>query len=77
MADEHKAYDDLVGLVAMHRVNHSLQYQEDDGTNSNVIESFFSRVEILWQLLHNAAFKVVGEHRRLTIALYQTTAPSP
>jgi hypothetical protein len=27
------------------RVNHSLQYQEDDGTNSNVIESFFSRVE--------------------------------
>ena len=26
-------------------MNHSLQYQEDDGTNSNVIESFFSRVE--------------------------------
>jgi hypothetical protein len=45
IADEHKAYDDLVGLVSMHRVNHSLQYQEEDGTNSNVIESFFSRVE--------------------------------
>lgn len=26
-------------------MNHSLQYQADDGTNSNVIESFFSRVE--------------------------------
>lgn len=45
IADEHKAYDDLIGLVQLTRVNHSLQYQEDDGTNSNVIESFFSRVE--------------------------------
>ena len=46
IADEHTAYDDLIGFVAMHRVNHSLQYQEDDGTNSNVIESFFSRVDL-------------------------------
>ena len=44
VADEHRAYDDLIGLVKMTRVNHSLQYQED-GTNTNVIESFFSRVE--------------------------------
>ena len=39
IADEHKAYDDLIGLVALTRVNHSLQYQEEDGTNSNVIET--------------------------------------
>ena len=45
IVDEHKAYDDLIGLVALTRVNHSLQYQEEDGTNSNVIESFFSSVE--------------------------------
>lgn len=45
VADEHRAYDDLIGLVRMTRVNHSLQYQEEDGTNTNVIESFFSRVE--------------------------------
>ncbi|RDJ03255.1 IS1595 family transposase [Rhizobium grahamii] len=45
IADEHKAYDDLIGLVQLTRVNHSQQYQEDDGTDSNVIESFFSRVE--------------------------------
>jgi len=45
IADEHKAYDDLIGLVALTRVNHSERYQEEDGTNSNVIESFFSRVE--------------------------------
>ncbi len=45
IAHEHKAYDDLIGLVQLTRVNHSQQYQEDDGTNSNVIESFFSRVE--------------------------------
>jgi hypothetical protein len=44
-ADEHKAYDDLIGLVQLTRANHSLQYQEENGTNSNVIESFFSRVE--------------------------------
>ncbi len=31
IADEHRAYDDLVGLVALHRVNHSHRYQEEDG----------------------------------------------
>jgi hypothetical protein len=45
IADEHKADDNLVCLVSMRRVNQGLQYQEDDGTNSNVIESFFNRVE--------------------------------
>lgn len=49
IADEHRAYDDLVGLVRLSRVNHSRRYQEADGTNSNVIESFFSRVEKAYQ----------------------------
>lgn len=45
VSDEHKSYNDLVGLVTARRVNHSKQYQEEDGTNSNQIESFFSRVQ--------------------------------
>jgi transposase-like protein len=45
VADEHKAYDDLVGLVNMSRVNHSNQFMAEDGTHTNVVESFFSRVE--------------------------------
>ncbi|MGO7864978.1 transposase [Rhizobium ruizarguesonis] len=33
------------GNDVLNRVIHSLQHQEDDGTNSNAIKSFFSRVE--------------------------------
>ncbi|MGZ9719604.1 transposase [Rhizobium miluonense] len=36
---------DLVGLAILRRVNHSLAYQTEDGTDTNRIESFFARAE--------------------------------
>lgn len=53
VADEASAYDDLIGLGSMRRVNHSLRYQEKDGTNTNRIESFFSRVERSYVGIHH------------------------
>ncbi|NNH31679.1 hypothetical protein C9413_19950 [Rhizobium sp. SEMIA 4085] len=44
-ADEHGSYNDLAGLNKLHRVNHSRAYQTDDGTKTNQVESFFSRVQ--------------------------------
>lgn len=42
-ADEHGSYADLAGLAVLQRVNHSLAYQTEDGTNTNAIEGFFAR----------------------------------
>ena len=44
-ADEHGSYNDLIGLNPMGRVNHSKAYSSEDGTNTNLVESFFSRIE--------------------------------
>jgi hypothetical protein len=44
-ADEHNSYNDLIGLNKMGRVNHSKSYSSEDGTNTNFVESFFSRIQ--------------------------------
>lgn len=45
IADEHSSYNCLVGLNDMMRVNHAREYQAEDGTNTNQVEGFFSRLE--------------------------------
>jgi hypothetical protein len=52
-ADEHGSYDDLVGLAILKRVNHSKAYQTEDGTDTNRIESFFSRAERSYVGIHH------------------------
>lgn len=52
-ADEHGSYNDLAGLNALKRVNHSKAYQTDDGTNTNQVESFFSRVQRAYVGIHH------------------------
>jgi hypothetical protein len=44
-ADEHGSYSDLIDLNRMARVNHSKAYSSQDYTNTNPIESFFSRIQ--------------------------------
>jgi hypothetical protein len=53
VADEHKAYDDLIGLAKMTRVNHSRQFMAEDGTNTNVVEGFFARIERAYVGVHH------------------------
>lgn len=53
VADEHSSYNDLIGLGELRRVNHSKAYQTEDGTNTNAIESFFSRVERAYVGIHH------------------------
>jgi hypothetical protein len=52
-ADEHGSYDDLVGLAVLQRVNHSLAYQAEDGTNTNAIEGFFARAQRAYVGIHH------------------------
>ncbi|PTM98339.1 IS1595 family transposase [Mycoplana dimorpha] len=52
-ADEHGSYNDLAGLNKLQRVNHSKAYQTDDGTNTNQVESFFSRVQRAYVGIHH------------------------
>ena len=52
-ADEHGSYNDLAGLNELQRVNHSKAYQTDDGTNTNQVESFFSRVQRAYVGIHH------------------------
>ncbi|MBK5571384.1 MAG: IS1595 family transposase [Ensifer sp. SSB1] len=52
-ADEHGSYNDLAGLNKLERVNHSKAYQTDDGTNTNQVESFFSRVQRAYVGIHH------------------------
>ena len=42
-ADESNAYDPLHAKFDTRRVNHSIEYQADDGTTNNLAESYFSR----------------------------------
>jgi transposase-like protein len=42
-ADESQAYNPLHGMFPTFRVNHSIEYKAEDGTNTNQVESFFSR----------------------------------
>ena len=42
-ADESHAYDPLHAKFDTRRVNHSIEYQADDGTTNNLAESYFSR----------------------------------
>lgn len=59
-ADEHGSYNDLAGLNELQRVNHSKAYQTDDGTNTNQVESFFSRVQRAY----------VGVHHRFSLKYF-------
>lgn len=52
-ADEHGSYNDLSGLNELQRVNHSQAYQTEDGTNTNQVESFFSRVQRSYVGIHH------------------------
>lgn len=52
-ADEHGSYNDVVGLNRMGRVNHSEAYSSEDGTNTNVVESFFSRIQRAYVGIHH------------------------
>jgi hypothetical protein len=52
-ADEHASYNDLVGLNRMERVNHSQAYSSEDGTNTNFVESFFSRIQRAYVGIHH------------------------
>ncbi|TJW41060.1 MAG: IS1595 family transposase [Mesorhizobium sp.] len=45
VTDEHPSYADLAGLNEHRQVNHSEAYQTEDGTNTNHVESFFSRIQ--------------------------------
>ncbi len=53
IADEHGSYNDLAGLNKLKRVNHSKAYQSEDGTNTNQVESFFSRVQRAYVGIHH------------------------
>lgn len=53
IADEHGSYNDLAGLNKLKRVNHSKAYQAEDGTNTNQVESFFSRVQRAYVGIHH------------------------
>jgi hypothetical protein len=57
VADEHKAYDDLIGLAKMTRVNQSRQFMAEDGTNTNFIEGFFSRIGAYVGVHHRYSMK--------------------
>ncbi|ANY81254.1 hypothetical protein BB934_26075 [Microvirga ossetica] len=52
-ADEHGSYNDLIGLNRLGRVNHSKAYSSEDGTNTNFVESFFSRVQRAYVGIHH------------------------
>jgi hypothetical protein len=43
-ADEHPAYNELVGLFSIVRNNHSVAYVSEPGASTNLAESFFSRI---------------------------------
>ncbi len=45
VTDEHTSYADLTGLNDHKQVNHSEAYRTKDGTNTNHVESFFSRIQ--------------------------------
>lgn len=43
-ADENIAYDDLIGVYNLKRVNHRIEYMGDNGENNNQCESFNARM---------------------------------
>ncbi len=43
-ADEHPAYDTLHSLFRTHRVNHGVQYSDENGIHTNTAEGFFARL---------------------------------
>lgn len=52
-ADENAAYDSLAAWYDIKRVNHSLEYRADDGSNINQAESYFSRFRRMqWGQMH-------------------------
>lgn len=53
ITDEHSSYGDLVGLNEHRHVNHSEMYQTEDGTNTNHVESFFSRIQRAYVGIHH------------------------
>jgi hypothetical protein len=60
-ADQHKSYDELVGLTTMVRNDHGVAYVENADASTNQAESFFSRArraEI--GIFHRMAGEVLG-----------------
>jgi transposase-like protein len=53
ITDEHPSYNDLTGLNEHRTVNHSEAYRRADGTNTNQIESFFSRIQRSYIGIHH------------------------
>lgn len=53
ITDEHTSYADIIGLNEHRQVNHSEMYQTDDGTDTNYIESFFSRIQRAYVGIHH------------------------
>nr|WP_246216114.1 IS1595 family transposase [Microvirga makkahensis] len=52
-ADEHAAYDELVGLCDLTRVNHQVAYLHGKGVSPNQIKSFFARVRRAYRSVHH------------------------
>ncbi len=53
VTDEHTSYADLAGLNEHKQVNHSEAYRAKDGTNTNHVESFFSRIQRAYVGIHH------------------------
>lgn len=58
-ADEASGWDALHGSYETRRVNHSVEYVAEDGTNTNQAESFFSRLRRAQYGVHH---RISGRH---------------
>lgn len=58
-ADEASGWDILHGSYDSRRVNHSVEYVAEDGTNTNQAESFFSRLRRAQYGVHH---RISGQH---------------
>lgn len=52
-ADEHASYNHVLVHDPMGRVDHSNAYAAEDGTNTNLVESFFSRIQRASVCIHH------------------------
>jgi hypothetical protein len=53
VTDEHSSYADLSGLNEHRQVSHSEAYQDEDGNDTNHVESFFSRIQRSYVGIHH------------------------
>lgn len=60
-ADENAAYDSLAAWYDINRVNHSIEYRGEDGSNINQAESYFSRFRRMqWGQMHRLDVKYLA-----------------